>query len=140
MILSTLDTNKSKRIYLLSTILCFVFSMIYEHFSHKVYSPYMVFALGIPLIGGLAVIEIFSCFPNDFYPNHLSINLYNSGLATFTVGSLLQGALEIYGTENPLMIYYWYAGILLTAGAIVSWFLSLLLRFRKNNKRKGSRG
>ncbi|MBR0152601.1 MAG: hypothetical protein IJM26_02350, partial [Lachnospiraceae bacterium] len=46
-------------------------------------------------------------------------SLYQSALATLTVGSLFAGALEIYGTASPLACIYWIAsGLLLTAALI----------------------
>ena len=33
------------------SVFCLVFSIVYESFSHNVYSPYMVFAVAFPLIG-----------------------------------------------------------------------------------------
>ena len=133
MILSTSDIkspdlNKGSRIYLFFSCFCFVFSMIYEHFSHEVYSPYMVFAVGFPLLGGVAVAEILSHLPKLFHPNRLTVNLYNAGIAAFTAGCLLQGALDIYGTENPLMICYKYAGLLLTGAGISLWLITVILR------------
>lgn len=101
--------------------------MVYERYSHEVYSPYMVFAVGFPLIGGLLVTELLGSLPKKYQPNRLAANLYNAGIATFTVGSLLQGALDIYGTANPMMIYYWSAGFLLTGAAILVWIIVCLL-------------
>ena len=39
-------------IYLAAASLCAAFAAVYEHFSHGVYSPFMVFAFLIPFIGG----------------------------------------------------------------------------------------
>ena len=38
----------------------------------------------------------------------------DAGIATLTVGSLISGALEIYGTTSPLIVVYWIAGAALT--------------------------
>lgn len=40
------------RVYLIISVLCAVYGMIYELFSHKVYSLYMIFAFVIQLLGG----------------------------------------------------------------------------------------
>lgn len=122
------DLNKGRCLYLFFSAFCFLFGVIYENYSHEVYSPYMVFAVGFPLLGGAVVTELLSRMPKRFHPNRLVVNLYNAGIATFTVGSLLQGALEIYGTENPLMIYYKYAGCLLTGAGIALWLIVAILR------------
>lgn len=52
-------------------------------------------------------------------PGKWSSNLYNSGIAALTVGNLVKGALDIYGTTNHLTIIYLITGlVLILAGAI----------------------
>ena len=128
------DLNRGRWAWLFFAAACFVFSMVYEHFSHEVYSPYMVFAAGFPLLGGAIVAELLTRMPKRFHPNRLTVNLYNAGVATFTVGSLLQGALEIYGTENSLMVWYLYAGCLLTGGGIAAWVITVFLRQKRGGR------
>lgn len=36
--------------------------------------------------------------------------LYHSGIAALTVGSVIRGVLDIYGTANSLTAVYWAAG------------------------------
>ena len=58
MILYTLGTNyykKQMKVYIVVTLITFVFSLIYESFSHEVYSIFMVFAFMIPWILGVLV-------------------------------------------------------------------------------------
>lgn len=40
------------RAYLIISVLCAVFGAVYELFSHKVYSLYMIFAFVLQLLGG----------------------------------------------------------------------------------------
>jgi len=97
--------------YLLLTLVCLLFSIIYEHFSHGVYSDYMVYMFAIPLFGGVlpfGVIGVVKFLP---LPKRLVTNLYNSGIATLTIGSCLSGALAIYGTTSDLILIYWFVGI-----------------------------
>ena len=47
-------------------------------------------------------------------PKRVCWGLYHAGIATLTVGSLISGALEIYGTTSPLIVVYWIAGAALT--------------------------
>lgn len=55
------------------------------------------------------------------YPGVFARNLYHSGIATFTVGSIVRGVLDIYGTANHLLNLYWITGTALTLlGGIVS--------------------
>lgn len=60
MTLSISDIKKSGKevetiiyIYLLVTILCAAFGAVYELFSHGVFSYYMLYAFGVPLLGGV---------------------------------------------------------------------------------------
>lgn len=50
-------------------------------------------------------------------------NLYHSGIATLTVGSIVQGVLEIYGTTNALAGYYWIAGGALLLAGIAAYLV-----------------
>ena len=44
------------------------------------------------------------------YPHTLAGKLYHSGIAALTVGSIVRGVLDIYGTTNALADYYWIIG------------------------------
>ena len=49
----------------------------------------------------------------------MGINLFCSGVATLTMGSIATGVVEIFGTTNRLLKYYIIVGgILLIIGAI----------------------
>ena len=103
------------------------FGFVYEQFSHEVYSPYMMFAFLIPLIGGLPAI-ILRRHP-AFAPAWLPRFCWRSGVAILTVGSLMKGVLDIYGTTNRLLIVYPVAAIPLLVTAAVSLF-----GFRKEDR------
>ena len=78
------------------------FGLVYEHFSHGVTSYYMLFAFLIPLSAGIArLLPIFRGRDGLFW---------SCGTLTLTVGSLLRGALEIYGTTSRLCGIYWILG------------------------------
>lgn len=129
-----------------------LFGIIYEQFSHEVYSWYMMGAFLIPLAGGAFpaflfnrnglllnkrhyVPEMQNCagmnhVANDQTrrenkPGHTSSligekTVYRCGLATLTVGSIMKGILDIYGTTNRLINLYWIVGgILLVTGAVI---------------------
>ena len=55
--------------------------------------------------------------------------LVHAGVAALTVGSILQGVLEIYGTSNPLTAVCWAAGGILTA---VGWLSAFRIRARRD--------
>ena len=100
---------KTGFVYLWMTLFCALFGAVYEYFSYGVYSYYMLYAFAFPLVGG--VFPFFTiAFSKRPLPGKAARNLYHSGIAALTTGSLLQGVLEIYGTSNRLMLAYWIAG------------------------------
>ena len=109
-------------VYLVVTVFCAVFGAVYEHFSHQVYSAYMVYAFIFPLVGGTVVFYWLSLFGKHF-PGRVALNLYNSGIATLTVGSIFKGVLEIYGTTNSLSNIYFIVGIAFLFISIIVFFL-----------------
>ena len=104
-------------IYLLVSAFCALFGGVYEHYSHGVFSASMIYAFAYPLAGGaipFLALELLSHRPGDEQV------LYHCGIATLTLGSLIRGVLEIYGTANHLTVLFSYAGWLLVGiGAIL---------------------
>ena len=108
------------RAYLLSALLCALFGAVYELFSHEVYSCFMICAFLLPLLLG-AIPFVLLRMRGKPFPGRAA-DLIHAGVAALTVGSVLQGVLEIYGTSNPLTAVYWAAGgVLVSAG----WLLTL---------------
>lgn len=128
MILSTSDINRMKDLaktgffYLLVSMFCILFGAVYECFSHEVYSYFMLYAFVLPLVGG--TLPFFGmAYCRVPVPNKASRNLYHSGIATLTIGSLFKGALEIYGTTNRLISVYWILGTLLILIGLILYFV-----------------
>ena len=125
----TSDINHEKRakktafVYLLIALFCAFFGAIYEVFSHGVYSGYMIYAFAFPLAGGTLPFLVISLHGEKKYPNAIARNLYHSGIATLTVGSIVRGVLDIYGTTNSLSGIYWIVGGILTVMGILSNFV-----------------
>ena len=131
--ISDIDVNKRKAskaafVYLLLSIFCGLFGAVYELYSHEVYSFYMIYAFAFPLIGGVLPFSILNLASAKKYPNALCRNLYHSGIATLTVGSIVQGVLDIYGTTNALSEYYWPAGSVLIVGGTVVYLMQLFAK------------
>ncbi|MCD7855213.1 MAG: hypothetical protein LUG66_06325 [Clostridiales bacterium] len=118
--------------YLVLTLFCALFGAVYEYFSHEVFSYFMLYAFGFPLIGGVLVYFLLLFFRLPL-PGRLSLNLYNSGIAALTVGSIFQGILEIYGTTNRLIYVYWVIGALFLLTGIISYIMSLSAVSKKQN-------
>lgn len=117
MILCTLDIKsariraaKTAFIYLLISLFCVLFGAIYEVFSHGVYSFYMIYAFVFPLAGGTLPFSVIGVSNRLGYPDAFTGNLYHSGIAAWTVGSIIRGVLDIYGTTNALCSYYFMVG------------------------------
>ena len=119
--------------YAAAAVFCALFGLIYEHFSFGVYSNYMLFAFLIPLLGGF--------LPALFLPanatraDRKARQFYRAGIATFTVGSLFRGVLDIYGTESRLCTVYAVSGAILAAIAVL---LFLIGRVRGRSTREVS--
>lgn len=102
--------------YLLFSIFVAFFGAVYEVFSHSVYSYFMLYAFAFPLIGGtlpyflLAMYGGSARFAKIKLPTALSRGFYHCGIVTLTVGSVICGVLEIYGTTSYLSKYYWIVG------------------------------
>ncbi len=101
--------------YLAVSLLCALAGAIYERFSYGVYSYFMIYAFAIPLAGGALPFLAMAVFGKPRFPVRASRMAYHAGIATLTVGSLVQGILEIYGTANRLTFVYWIAGAALLA-------------------------
>ncbi|MCD8117678.1 MAG: hypothetical protein LUE21_11335 [Oscillospiraceae bacterium] len=126
-----LTAARTAFVYLLAAVFCMVFGAVYEHFSHNVYSWYMIYAFAFPLLGGGVPFCAMTLLDRCPVPSRLPLNLYNSGIATLTVGSVFQGVLAIYGTTSRLTRVYWTAGIVLTAAGAVLYLAGLLQRNAK---------
>ncbi|MCR5144935.1 MAG: hypothetical protein K6B67_06480 [Lachnospiraceae bacterium] len=103
--------RKRRIAYFIFTVFILVFGLIYEFFSHEVYSYYMLLAFLIPLAGGL-VSEL-------HVPSSLSQQFLTGGVVWLTLGCVFQGVLEIYGTTNRLSIIFAIVGLVLVATSIV---------------------
>ena len=96
--------------YLAASLFLAVFGRIYEHFSHEVYSWYMMYAFLLPLAGGALPALILSLYGRGPFPGWLPQQLWASGVAALAIGSIFAGVLEIYGTTHYLLRVYWIAG------------------------------
>ena len=89
----------------------FIFSQIYEYFSHGVYSNFMVFAFLIPFIG-LFTPSLINIFIKREISDSAKLS-WKCGIATLTVGSLYKGVLDIYGIALCII-----AGVMTALGKI----------------------
>ncbi len=123
------EAAKTALVYLILSVFCALFGAVYELFSHEIYSFYMIYAFGFPLVGGALPYGILSAFHLRKSSSALARNLYHSGIAALTVGSIVRGILDIYGTTNSLSRYYWFFGIFaVAAGIVIGSIRSFLLK------------
>ena len=122
--MSTLVTNTNNKrfkktvvVYTLITVFFFIFSRIYEHFSFGETSVYMHWLFGVPLIGGVVLLIFQKLIPNL---SRLSLNLWNSAVATIAAGVLFRGIVNLSGRSTTLDLPYWYVGIGLAGLALLS--------------------
>ncbi len=126
--LKKIKIRKTVWVFLGITAFCILFSTVYEHFGHGVYSNAMIFLFTYPLVGGVLVFGLLGLIKKAPFPGRVCYNLYNSGIAALASGSCFTGVLEIYGTDSDLVMIYWVAGIILTAAGVVAYLLSLALK------------
>lgn len=103
----TSATERTAFAYLLAAVLTACFGGIYEVFSHGIWSGWMVYAFAFPLVLGALP---FSWLALHRKPLPRYIQLHHAGVATLTVGSVMEGVLAIYGTTNHLTRWYWIVG------------------------------
>ena len=122
--MSTSVTKASKKlfkktavVYALITVFFFIFSRIYEHFSFGETSAYIHYLFGVPLIGGMVLLIFQKIIPNL---SRLSLNLWNSAVATIATGVLFRGIVNLSGRSTTMDLPYWYVGVGLAGLALLS--------------------
>ena len=112
------------------------FGAVYEHFSFGVWSFWMVYAFAPFLMGAiwLLILPTRKCLPRDLF-----LGLLEPGLVTLTLGMLLAGVIEIYGTENRLLPVLPIAGgLLVLAAVIVRTVTAFRSQLRESTARYGT--
>lgn len=115
-------------------VFCAIFAAIYELFSHRVYSPYMICAFLFPVCLGMVpdIIRLKLCKSPKYLQKagqinrghenshiyEISLVMQQCGIYTFAVGSIFRGILDIYGTTNALSAVYWWTGAVLFIGGV----------------------
>ena len=103
---------------IIGTVFLALFGAIYEIFSHEVYSYFMLYAFAIPLAMGVLPYSILML--KEKYPDRKFLNLWNTAIAIFSIGSIFAGVLAIYGTTNSLIIVYPISGAVMVLLSLLS--------------------
>ena len=121
MTLSTLVRKKSalkwSAVWGIIAIFCGVFSLIYEFFSHGVYSNAMIYLFAFPLLLGAV-----PCFLLEHRSMAMPNRFFQDGVLMITLASLLSGILEIYGTSSDYTRWFFIAGIAVYALGVIGIF------------------
>ena len=108
--------------YLLFTVFVTAFAGIYEYFSFGVWSAAMVYAPAVPLImGAVPALYLATAKRERILPGRVPLLCYHAGTVTLTVGCIVKGVLDIYGTTNRLICFYPIAGALMIAAAVFTF-------------------
>ncbi len=118
--------NRSIKNYGIAGVLCLVFAFGYELFSHQVYSVYMICSPVFPFLGGMFIMLLLKKVKAPF-PGDGARRAYAWGIATLTIGSIMNGVFEIYGSESELTSYYWLAGIFMIVAADLMYLFRILV-------------
>jgi len=114
-----MNTKKTVKIYMFTTLFCIAFNYIYSLFGHGVSSPFMSYAFVFSLVLGVVGFMVFGRLNlND----RIAFNLYNAGIATLTVGSILRGIIDIAGADGAYPVYYFFVGTLFVFIAGIMYF------------------
>lgn len=77
----------------------------------------MHYLFALPLVGGSLLLLFMKIIPTL---SRLSLNLWNSAVATMTAGMLFRGIVNLSGRSTTLDIPYWYVGAAFAALALFS--------------------
>ena len=108
-------------------LFCVIFTYIYEQFSHGALSGYMRCMFLMPFVGCALPCLVGAVTPLHRLVGRIPFNLWNSGLAIWTVGCLFRGIVNISGRFTELDRIYWIGGWVFLAAACLCEILHLIL-------------
>lgn len=103
--------------HLCFAVFCLFFGAIYEAFSFGVYSYYMIYSFAFPFVTGMILLLLLKK-KKELSKRFLS--LITCATLTATLGSIATGVVQIYGSENRLLIVYPVLAAILYIGALAS--------------------
>ncbi|MBC3888386.1 hypothetical protein GH810_08695 [Acetobacterium paludosum] len=125
---------KTSLIYLVLSLSAIIINYVYGLFGHGVHSSYMTWMFLYPLLGGaILYLLIFLLVPDiaRIVEYRMFYNIYNSGIATLTIGSLLKGIFDIAGTSSVYIAVFYAIGELFVAVGLVM-LLILAVNLKKS--------
>lgn len=126
--------RKTILVYMILSLTAIAVDNIYALFGHGVRSAFMTWMFLYPLIGGtllFLMMELLIPEISKAKGYRLFRNTYNSGIATLTVGSFLQGVFEIAGTNSTYTILFYVIGGGFIAAGLILFLVKPLRNVRK---------
>lgn len=115
-----MNTKKTASIYIFTTLLCVALNYVYSLFGHGVSSLFMSYAFVFSLVLGVIGFIVLGWLNLE---NRVAFNLYNAGIATLTVGSILRGVIDIAGADTTYPVYYFFVGAVCVAiGGLIYFY------------------
>lgn len=115
-----MSTKKTAVIYLFTTLFCIALNYVYSLFGHGVSSPFMSYAFVFSLVLGVIGFILLGWLDLD---NRVAFNLYNAGIATLTVGSILRGIIDIAGADTTYPVFYFFIGtVFVVVGGLMYFY------------------
>ena len=107
--------------YLIAFAFCSVFAIVYELFAKGIISFWMLGMPLFPFVLGVIPALILEKTGRSF--SDWALQIWNCGVITLTVGSLLNGIFDIFGTYFDMFGLFMISGsILLVIGAAVHFY------------------
>ncbi len=104
--------------YLYFTLFLVLFQIVYSIFSHGVGSLYMKLAFLFPLVLGVFISLLYTFGPGE---GRLASDFRQMGIVSLSIGSILHGVFDIYGSEAALVSVFFYAGAILVLVSFISY-------------------
>lgn len=118
MTLSTSAVKRSEKGCLVAALFTLAFGAVYEIFSFGVFSFYMTYAFLFFMMGGCLFWHIVAGKRAEI--SAAAACFWNGGLTAITLGAVVHGILDIYGSYHPMNIVFWIiGGLSLLTGLII---------------------
>lgn len=115
-------SKRNMLVYLISSLFVIAFGQIYEIFSHGIFSWFMILAFVPLLVCFLVWLAIWLLSVKKHIkkkPDIIFQKCFNLSAIILSIGCIVQGVVDIYGTTSRLISVYWIVGLILLAVALI---------------------
>ena len=119
-------------------LLCIVFTVIYEQFSHGAASNHMRCMFLMPLIGCALPALVAFLTPLHRFVGRVAFNLWNSGMAVWVIGCRFRGIVNISGRHTTLDTPYRVAGWLFLGLSLVAEAIHIVSLMKTSAKKEAN--